>query len=113
MEVLSEALMAQFIQRMVVHLKTHFPQEMEAHQLRQPDLEMLVVNGIDQAKEYGVVNENDVRLYLEYQLLLCPSFDTDPDYVWASKILQRDDLTGCEKMQKIHNHWVFLMLGKS
>lgn len=47
-----------------------------------------VHRGIKQAQAYGFTNRGPIRLFIELKLLFGSSFDTDPQYPWASQILQ-------------------------
>lgn len=107
MEAFSASLKEAFIQRMVRHLRTDFPEQLILHELGSDELEPLVRRGMADAEKYGVVNEEDIQLYLECLVLLNPNFDCANDTKWASSILRRDDWDGKMKMDAINDYLLF------
>ena len=107
LQALSAAVEQSFISRTVHHLRDGFPSELEAHGLRGPALEALVEWGVAEAAAFGITQEDDVRLYLECMLLFSPRFSSDPRLPWATEILRREDLSGTDKMDIIHDYLVF------
>jgi hypothetical protein len=98
-------MIAEFVERMVVHLPQTFPEQL--HAMPEPELHSLVHQGIEKADGYGVVLETDVQRYLECMVMLNPKFDTTPETEWAGKILNDGTLTGTQKMDSIDNHMIF------
>ena len=103
----SAAMRQEFVQRSAQRLKSDFA----AHLLRQnvpPDgLEDWVSRGVDAARKYGVVRDGDVSLYLDCMALLGANFDRDRRWPWAGQILNRTDLDGEAKMDRIHDRLLF------
>lgn len=102
--------MESFVQRMVVHLRTNFPDERVALGLADEDLEPLAKEGVAKARGYGIMNETDLQLYLECMLMLSPAFDEDRS--WAGDILARADIAGNRKMGRISDYLAFGLRGE-
>ena len=110
MDTFSKSQVDAFVARMVKHLRGDFPAQCEAQQLQEEDLDSFVRQGMTDAKQYGVVYEDDIRLYIECRVLLSPKFDRDKkNYPWAGEILRRDDIDGTAKMNEIDQHMLFGM----
>jgi hypothetical protein len=67
----------------------------------------LIRKAIEDASNYKVVNENDVKLYIECIALLGPNFDRTNKLPQINDILNRKDLTGEEKMDHISEFLTF------
>jgi len=109
MEAFSQRQEEAFIDRMVKHLAEDFPEERSARRIPESDLERLVRRGMEDAQRYGVVDEADVKLYLECMVILGPGFDEDPKIPWARDILKDENRDGNAKMDEIHEHLLFGM----
>ena len=94
-----------FPERMIRHLRDRFPQETA----KEPDLRLLVNDGIERASLYALEQEAEVRRYLECMMVLGREFDRDEKYPWAGRILVREDLNGDAKMNEIEEHMLFGM----
>jgi hypothetical protein len=103
MTALGQYMAEQFEKRMVAHLRRRFPQQTRG--LDDEALRARVHDGIDRAKGHGIVQEDDVRRFLEYQALLGTDFDTSTP--WAASILSDDELAGTEKMNRIDAYYTF------
>lgn len=103
----SEHLRKRFVRRMVTHLRLDFAEELEAHGLASTDLDDFVQQGITRAAKYRVENECDLRLFIECRVMLSPGFDEDPKFPWARDVLSSPDLSGTEKMDRIHDYLLF------
>ncbi|MCD4665467.1 MAG: hypothetical protein K8R68_09350, partial [Bacteroidales bacterium] len=90
-----------FIDRMVNHLKTNFSKELDNKDIQVKDIRQLIIKAIDDAKKYNVLNESDVRLYIECIALLGPNFDRTNKFPQINDILNRINLTGEEKMDLV------------
>ncbi|MSQ48570.1 MAG: hypothetical protein EXR78_09365 [Deltaproteobacteria bacterium] len=107
MEALSAVMRTAFVRRVVARLRTDFTSEMEKLCLHDADLTPTVERIIDKAATYSVRNEQDVELFMDCAMMLGLEFDQDPSFPWARSILQRNDLTGTEKMSLIHDYLLF------
>lgn len=107
MEVFSRYMRTQFEERMVVHLKTTFPEQIQS--MSELDLRNVVQTNIDNAAKYDVIGESDVQRYLEYVVCYGPDFDTHPKTSWAGQILHDKDLAGTEKMNQIEGYELFIL----
>ena len=98
-EILSQYMLKQFENRMVIHLNKNFPDETQ--KMSKKELCTLIQTGIKQAEQYEVTLENDVRRYLELMVMYGQHFETNPDMAWASEILNVKKLDGTAKMDLI------------
>jgi hypothetical protein len=105
MLVLAERARQTFISLQAARLRSVFAEETEAWE--PVALRSLVESAFDRARSYGVVNEQDVELFLDCTILLAPDFDRDARFPWASESLNDAHLTGTEKMSVIHDHLLF------
>lgn len=107
MEVLSEAMRATFVRRVVARLQADSAHEVEKLGLNEEVLPQVVECSIDKAASYGVLDEHDVELFIDCVMVLGLEFDQDPSFPWAGDILRRDNCTGTEKMSFIHDYLLF------
>ena len=105
MRVFAKSARETFLRRQAARLRSSFPVETET--LETADLESLVEDAFDRARSYGVINQQDVELFLDCTMMLAQDFDTNPRFPWASRSLNRAKLTGTEKMSLIHDHLLF------
>ena len=75
--------------------------------MNEKDLESFVQQGISNSKNYGLENEDDLKLYIECMIILSPNFDQDQRFPWAKEILTNEDLDGEAKMASISEHMIF------
>jgi len=107
MTAFGDAKRAEFVKRMVAHLRERFSKQLLSQGVKPADLEPFVDEGIEQAGAYEVKYNDDVRLYLECMAELGRKFDRDKKRAWAGEILARKDLSGHAKMEMIHGHLLF------
>ncbi len=107
MTAFSDQRVTAFVTRMLARLRTEFADDVARQRLKEEELEPLIRRGADDAEQYAVVDEQDVELFGECLVLFAPYFDRDPGFPWARRILQRPDLSGTEKMDRIHDHLIF------
>jgi hypothetical protein len=107
-EELAKSKQAYFVKRMVSHLKQNFSRQLTLNNIPEEDLSTIVIKGIEKAAYFNVINEGDIRLYLECMALLGPGFDKSERHPWAGEILNQAGLTGEEKMDRISEHLTFL-----
>jgi hypothetical protein len=95
-----------FEERMVAHLRTLFPQltQRRAH----AEILSFVRIGVARAAVYGVVVERDVQRYIEYMIMYGPRFDEDARYRPLAEVLNRADLSGTSKMNRIDDYDQFV-----
>lgn len=86
LEAFRQATLDVFVSDMVQHCRTFAPRHCE--ELNEQELRGFIRRSVDRAGGYGLTNRGPIRLYLELQFLLGSSFDTDPQYPWAAKILR-------------------------
>lgn len=90
-----------FVQRMVRHLWNDFPKQCEAQALHEEDMESLVRQGMDRARDYGLFSEGEIQRYLECMVIFGPEFDQNQKYPWASDILNSADLNSSQKSEAL------------
>jgi len=105
MDSLSEAMLKQFEDRMVTHLRSACPEQ--THDMPEPELRATIHAGIESAEKYGITSEVDIRRYLECVMVYGPNFDTNPKTAWASHILNNKELSGTEKMNRVDEYALF------
>lgn len=105
MNAFADYVRAHFEERMAAHLRGRFREQ--TRDLDDAALAAQVHHGTETAKGYGVKGEDDVRRFLEYQVLLGADFDTAPKTAWAGKTLRDEALTGSEKMNRIDDYATF------
>ena len=110
MDALHDELLKQFEQRMVMHLRSTCPEE--TREIAESELRSTIRAGISSAANYEVMDEVDVRRYLECLVLYGPDFDTNSKTSWAGSILRDNELTGMEKMNQIDDYLLFECRGK-
>ena len=96
-----------FVDEMLAHLRKRCPKQTEA--MDDAALRESIGEGIAQAGEHGVTDENDVRRFLEYRTQYGPEFGQSPDTAWAGKILADKELDGTQKMDRIDEYHLFVV----
>jgi hypothetical protein len=109
MDALSRQLLRSFVVRMLLQLKTAFPERTKG--LTDDELRERIEAGIERAAKYGVTDEADVERYLEYVVRYGPDFDTNKKTFWAGQILREQSLSGTKKMNRIDDYDLFAMRG--
>jgi hypothetical protein len=96
MEVFRKEALRGFEDQMVIHLAEFSPPLFNA--VKEPRMREVIRFGIARAANHGFTFRGSVRFYLELMLLFGSHFDTDPQYPWATKIL--DDQEAAPQMQR-------------
>lgn len=89
-EAFARASTRDYEQRMVKHLRGHFPEQTRS--LDEQALLETIRHGVARAKSHGVLSEHDVGLYLNLVMALGRDFDRDPRIPWAQAILTGTEL---------------------
>jgi hypothetical protein len=92
MDAMSESFNDDYIKRIMPSLKEDYPEECAA--LGDEDLRDLARYGMDRSESYRITTEVNVYCYIAMMLLFGRDFDTDPDYLWASDILNDCEFNG-------------------
>jgi len=104
MRILREGQLQRFENDMAAHLVRCFggrPVVEDAVRLRS-----FIREGVALAGRYGVVNQYDVRRFLEFRAEYGADFHTIP---WVVKILNDSTLSGCGKMERIDDYSLFAL----
>lgn len=96
-----------FLKRTANHLLDNFSAELARHALPSGQVEDFVQRGVEEAKSFGVEREEDVRLYVECMLVIHPRFASSQDTPWYGEILRREELSGTDKMNRVHDQLIF------
>jgi hypothetical protein len=110
MDELQSYMLSEYIETMVIQLKTVFPDNTE--NLTDMDLHVMIEKGIKSAAQYQVVLWDDVKRYLECMLTYGSDFDTRAETSWAKEILNKNNLNGTQKMDSIDAYTIFVLGGK-
>lgn len=105
MDSLSDAMLKQFEDRMVIHLRTACPEQ--THEMPEPELRTTIHTGIKRAEKYDITSEFDIRRYLECVVVYGPDFDTNPKTAWAGPLLNNKQWSGTEKMNQVDEYALF------
>lgn len=97
--------MRDFERRTIADLRSSFPDKLAANS--DEDLRALIRYGLERARVYGVVNEDDVTRYFEYMVEYGADFDTAPGTCWAAQILTSPQKSGFEKMNELDDLTTF------
>lgn len=100
-----------FVTRMISMLQIQFPEWSAAIVQSGHSLDSVVRTAMAEAASFGVEAESDIETYIQCLVFLGPGFANDLTALWARGVLRRTDLSGTEKMSRINNHLLFLILG--
>jgi hypothetical protein len=101
LEVLEQAAVRSFEDRMVEHLKRFAPGHFKI--LKEEDIRGCVRLGVERAQTYGLISERSVRIYVQTMFMLGSSFDTDPQYPWAAEMLGDEEQGAAERSDRLHD----------
>jgi len=102
-EALDESMLRSFRNQMVSHLRKACPEE--TSNMSEEELGSLIQGGIVKAESYEIFEDDDVRRFLEYMLILNPDFDQDSDFPEIQEILNDEEMDGTEKMDEIDYYY--------
>ena len=105
MEYFREHANKQFRDRMAVHLRSNFLEQTKL--MKEYDLRNTIQAGIEKAKGYSVIAEDDVQRFLECMMTYGTEFDVNTKTSWVGDILQREDIDGSMKMDLIDSFEIF------
>lgn len=88
-----------FRRRLKEKLLEDYPEDSEA--LGEDKLDVVIDQGIERARSYGIAAEDDIGLYFDIMFNLAYNFDTNPKYPWAGPILRNPTLTAEEKLRQV------------
>lgn len=96
-----------FVDRMVEHIANNFSAEISKQGMNSKDLKPIIQRTLESSFEYNIEYENDVVLYIECIALLGEEFYINNKYPAVIEILNRNNLTGTEKMDQISEYITF------
>jgi len=82
---------AEFYQRTVALL--NLPLSKKSEQLGERVLRKVINHGIKSAKSYGISSERGITLFIVAMFLLGSGFDHDPQFPWATRVLNDQSIT--------------------
>ncbi len=71
------------------------------------EIDQLIKDGINKAHVYGITSKNDLIIFLEFVFYYGLDFEGDPKNSWATKILNRKDISGPAKIRRIDKRFAF------
>jgi hypothetical protein len=89
MNVFEQVALGRFEDEMVAHSKDFAPRVCDG--IEDEQLRLVIHRAIQRANAYNLTSRGPVRLFIEMVFLFGSSFDTDPQYSWAAKILHATD----------------------
>src|SRR5262245_26899074 len=96
----AEVTLRLFVDRLTTRLRADFAHELAARQM-DAQLERFVRIWIDEAAQFGVVNEPDVELFVQCKAIFGPGFGDETESSWAASILRHPHFDGEAKMDQI------------
>lgn len=90
-----------FIQRMITHLKEHFPEDTE--RLLEDWLRQFVEDEIETAHRFEIYNEDDVAVCIISIFAVNPDGNNEPK--WVKEVQADPNLTSVQKAERL-NQWV-------
>ncbi len=102
MDILSAAMIRQFEQYMIGHLRENFPDQTQ--DVSDEKIRTVIQYGIKKAESFGIEYEYDIQRFMEYMVIYGRELDTKEDTRWLGDILRRDDLDGTAKMDEIDDY---------
>jgi hypothetical protein len=107
MQAFSQSCLDKFACRLANHLRCNYASNLDDLGINNEEVVPFVKNGIKNAQQYGIEYDDDLELYVECMVLLCPTFDQDSRFPWAREILKRKDIDGETKMAEIGEYMTF------
>lgn len=91
---------------MLAYLQAEYPEKCQ--KMGEPWVRELIQMGIDKAKGYDLVLEDDVARFIEMLAAISPSFDEEGSATpWANGILTRRRTPGRDKINALYGHLAF------
>jgi hypothetical protein len=103
MDVLREAVLRLFHDRMAAHVQARFPTASIAAPDRVLDF---IRESVELGKTFGIENQYDLRRFIEFRAEYGQHFHL---LDWASKILNDRTLSGCGKMEQIDDYSLYVL----
>jgi len=110
MQVLAASIEPESELRAIQHVKNCIPDIFLA--MPEEDLREVIRWGRKRSRRYGVAREVDFFRYLNLMFMFGFSFDDDPRYPWAARVLNRTSQRASAKMDLLMDH-AFLFLSRS
>jgi len=101
-EVLEESMRRRFELRLLAHLRACF--QVEVRDSTDHELILLIRKGITNSADYGIINESEVAVYVEFMVTVASDFDSNADYAWAGSILRTPGISSRQKLERIELH---------
>lgn len=100
---LREETLKNFENKMVEHFSTEFaPRHCKV--IGENGVREVIKFGMKNAERYGFTNRGPVQLFIEMMFMFGGHFDTDPQYVWASEILNDAQMPDqMERSEKLYD----------
>jgi hypothetical protein len=99
LEALSKVPESVFTEKMMLHIRKHFPSHYEA--LGEENSRKLIGHGIERGKHHGFISERNACKFIDLMLCFGIDFDTDKKHRWAVEILSKTWINARSKMDAL------------
>ena len=88
-----------FIQRMIIHLQTNFPEQTQP--ISPEDLRRFIEDETETAQRFEIDNEVDIALCITAIFSIRPNLNSDPEPTWVKEVQSDPDLTSEQKAERL------------
>ena len=103
MKAMQEYMLTKFAGRMFLHLRESFPEEISG--ISDEELRALIQMGIEKARSYNILEDEDVQGFLEFMITNGPNFHEDEAHPEIQQILSSTEMDGEEKIDEIDYYY--------
>ena len=109
MEEVAQRQEEEYAVRMTRLLCERFPKQRSIHRIRDDDVLALVRRGMAQARDYGIIYEDDIQTYLECMVVLGPQFEQRQQHPFVGDLLRDRSLGSSHKARQLRQYLTFLL----
>jgi hypothetical protein len=108
MQVFARREMERFEERVIAHLREHFPDRMAG--VSPQNARELVRHCVERARRHGIESERDIVLFANVVVALGPRFEQERRYKWAAEALTDEFIvTPAARVEELHRRAVELL----
>jgi len=96
----NKAMLERFENLMVDHLAMYFPDQCE--KMGEESVREAILYGMERAKTYGIIIEQDISMYLNLMFTFGRDFDKDSALTWMAEILNNENLGASSRMKVLY-----------
>ena len=100
-DVLREYTIGRFVDRMVVHLSSRFPEK--CRKLGDSEIREWIRKGMRRCRAYELKSEAHVAGFVELMFLVSPEFDSDPESPWIRTTLEDNNIPPRKKLDIVRD----------